>query len=383
MGIQERLHGGPCKAAGIRGDLIMVSKKKNGGKVFLWIYLSLTALLLAAIAFGLIRLWGFLKEYESTQQCYVTDAVLSELNGGNYTKIYEGLDELKAEISPYETEEALREQISRRLTGEFTLAKSAKYSTEDAPVYMLKCGGENAALLSLKKVSKTPEYGLDVFGFDKIYGLTAQRSERAEVKIPSNCAFTVNGKSPDGEFFTEERIPEAKYFGDFLNGEPTILTYAFGGLMNPPDIRFYNAKGKAIPVSFENGVYSSPLPTLDEEAAKAAETFASEFAKEYSKFVSHDSSFEKLIPYIPRGTKFYNDLRTFEPKYYTPHTGFEFRNEKLPGTTQYSENCFSVSLEYDHVIDYYGKEITYHTSFTVYTVNTPDKGWQAVNLVIN
>lgn len=360
-----------------------VNKRPRGGTVFLWIYISLTVLLLAAIAFGLIKLWGFLKEYESAQQNYVTDAVLAELNNGDHTRIYEGLDGLTAEISPYETEEALREQISNRLTGEFTLAKSAKYSTEETPVYMLKCGGENVALLSLKKISKTPKYGLDVFGFDKIYGFTAQRSESAEVKIPSVCTFTVNGKSTDGETFTEEEISGADYFGDYLKDKPTIRSYKFEGLMNPPDVRFYDANGKAIPVSLENGVYSCPLPTIGEDRAKAAETFASEFAKEYSKFVAYDTAFENLKPYIPRGTDFYDNLRTFNAQYYTPHNGYEFRNEKLLGTTQFSENCFSVSLEYDHVIIYHGNEITYHSSYTIYTVKTADKGWQAVNLVIN
>ncbi len=358
-------------------------KRPRGGTIFLWIYFSLTVLLLAAIAFGLIKLWGFLKEYESTQQYYITDAILTELNGGDHTKIYESLNELKAKMSPYETEEALRKQISNRLTGEFTLAKSAKYSTEDAPAYMLKCGGENVALLSLKKVSKTPKYGLDVFGFDKIYGLTAQFAESAEVKLPSNCTFTVNGKPADGESYTEENIPEAKYFGDFITGEPTMRSYRFEGLINKPEIRFRNANGNEIPASLENGVYTCPIPTLDEASARAAETFASEFAKEYSKFVTHDNAFEDLKPYIPRGTEFYDNLRTFNAKHYTPHTGFEFRNEKLLGTTQYSENCFSVSLEFDHVIDYYGRLLTYHSSYTIYTVKTADKGWQTVNLIIN
>ncbi len=353
--------------------------KPRGGKVFLWIYITLTVLLLGAIAFGLTKLWGFLEEYEQSQEYYVTDAVLAELKSGNYEKIFEGLD---IEISPYETEEELHEQIESRLKGEFTLTKSVKYSTEETPAYMLECGGENIALLAIKRVAKTPKYGLDIFGFDKIYGITVQQNERAEVKLPSSCTFTINGKSPEGEDFTEEPIEGAERFGDFLPEKPVMRSYVIEGLMNAPDIQFFDEKGAAIPVSLENGVYSGVLPTTDAETAAQAETFVQEFSKEYSKFITNDLKFEELKPYLSKDTKFYKDLRTVNVTFYTPHTGYKFENENLLGTTQYSENCFSVSLEYDQVIDYYGRDVTYHSSYTIFAVKTKN-GWQAVDLVLN
>lgn len=355
-------------------------KKKNIGKrVYYSILLSLTGILLAAAAFGLIKLWGFLEEYELTQQSYVTEPILAELNVGNYTKLFEGLD---AEISPYETKEALHEQITDRLNGEFTATKSAKYSTEDAPVYLLKSGGENIALLELKKTSKTPKYGLDVYGYNRIYGITATMNEEVKIVIPNTVKFTVNGKSPENEFFTEEQIPETERFGEFLVGKPKMRTYKLTGLMNPPEIRFYNANGEEIPVSPENGVYTCGLPTLDSSLAKEAEEFATEFAKLYSEFVAYDIYFADLKPYLKKGTEFYDNLKTFNAQFYTPHQGYEFREEKILGTTQYSDACFTVKPEYDHVIKFYAQEKVYHTSYTVYAVKT-DEGWKAIDLTIN
>ncbi len=362
------------------------SEKKRPRKVFMWIYITLTVLLLAAAAFGLTKLWGFLEEYEQSQEYYVTDAILAELNGGDYTKILENAD---VGFSPYETEDALRRQIESRLDGgKFTLVKSAKHSTEDAPAYILRCGNENienVAVLALKKVSKTPKYGLDIYGYDRFYDIQARQDERAEVKLPGSCSFTINGKAPEGEEFTEEPIEDAERFGGYLSEKPVMRSYVIEGLMNAPDIRFFDENGNEIGdirVSPENGVYSCALPTTDAETAARAETFVSDFSKEYSRFVTNDVSFEELKPYIPSGTKFYNDLRSLKVQFYTQHSGYRFENEKLSGTTQYSENCFSVSIEYDHVIDYYGKDVTYHSSYTIYAVKT-ENGWRAVDLVLN
>ncbi len=359
------------------------TKKKRkpglGGKIFFAIYFSLTIILCTAIAIGLGKLWGFLKEYEQSQQVYAVDVILAELNSGNYSKIFEGLD---AEISPYETGDDLRRQVTSRINGEFTSAKSAKYSTEESPAYLLKCGGENLAVLALKKTSKTPKYGMDIYGFDRIYGIEAQRNERAEVVVPSNCTFTINGKAPDGESFTEEHIPEAEYFGKYLDNEPAMRSYVFEKLMFQPEIRFFDKNGSPLPTLLENNVYSCALPTIDNEAAKDAEEFAFKFAKEYNKYIAYDTWFQSLAKYIPSDTEFYENLRTFNAQYYAPHSGYDFRDEKFLGTTQYSDECFSVSLEYDYVVISHGNEVPFHNSYTIFTVKT-QKGWQAVNLILN
>lgn len=359
-----------------------ISKTKKTGagkKVFYAIYFSLTAILLTAITAGLVILWGFLKEYEQSQEYHATDAVLAELNSGNLNKIFEGLD---IEISVYETEASLREQITERLAGEFSCTKSAKYSTDDAPAYLLRCDGKTVGILKLEKQGTTPKYGLNIYGYGGISGISAEMSKHARVVLPSTCTFTVNGKSPDGEFFTEERIPEAKRFGDLLSAEPTIRTYAFGGLMNPPDIRIFDKNGKQLPVSLENDVYSAVLPITDTEAAAQAEDFAYEFAQLYNQFISYDIQFYELKPYMVRGTEFYKNLANFMPQFYGTHTGFEFRNKEILNTTQYDDDCFSVSLEYDHVVFTRYQEHVYHVSYTVYVVKT-DEGWRAVDLVLN
>lgn len=353
--------------------------KTKGKKVFFAIYFSFTAILLAAAAAGLVILWGFLEEYEQSQEYHVTDAVTAELNSGDLTKIFEGLD---IKISPYETQEALRKQISERLSGEFSCTKSAKYTTEDAPAYLLRCGGDTVGVLTLKKQGTTPKYGMDTYAYGGISGVTADLSRHARVTLPSTCTFTVNGISPDGEFFTEERIPEAKRFGDLLTAEPTMRTYAFGGLMNPPDIRIYDKNGNSLPVTLENDVYSAALPITDPETAAQAEDFAYEFARLYNQFISNDIEFYKLKPYMVRDTEFYKNISGFMPQYYGAHSGFEFRNKEITETVRYDDRCYSVSLEYDHVVLTYSQEHVYHVSYTVYAVNT-DEGWRVVDLVIS
>lgn len=360
-------------------DKSEIKKKTRGKKVFYIIYFSLTAILLCAAAVGLSILWKFLGEYEQSQEYHTTDAVLAELNSGDLTKIYDGLD---IAISPYETEEMLREQIATRLDGEFTCTKSAKYSTDNAPAYLLRCSGKTVGILKLKKQGSTPKYGLNIYGYSEISGVSAEMGSSAKVTLPSTCTFTINGKSPDGETYTEQPIPETKRFGDLLSSEPVMRTYEITGLMNPPDIRIFDKNNKPLPVALENDEYSAVLPTTDPESAKQAEDFAYQFAQLYNQFISYDIKFYDLKPYMLKGTEFYKNLSGFMPQFYSNHKGFEFRNKKLLGTTQYDDNCFSVSLEYDHVIFSKYQEHVYHVSYTVFVVNT-ENGWRAVDLILN
>lgn len=360
-----------------------MSRKKNksntGEKVYFSIYFSLSALLIAAIIFGIVKLWGFLKEYEASQQYHTTNAVLDELNSGNLSKLFAGIDD---EISEYETMQALYDQITERFTGEFTCTKSGKYSTDDNPAYMLKCGGENAAVLYLKKESTTPKYGLDIFGYDKITGVVAQKNESAAIMLPDTCTFTINGKSAEGLPYTGEEISDAEKFGDFLDKKPAMRTYSVDGLMNIPEIKMYDKNGNQLPVSFEDNTFSCTLPTTDNEAALQAEEFAFEFACKYNEFVSYDIYFYSLTPYLIKGTELYENLRTYLAQYYGYHTGYEFRNKEVVSNTQYSDNCFAVNLKYQHVLFSYGKEIVYDISYTIYVTNI-DGNWKTVNMIIN
>ncbi len=355
-------------------------KKTSRGKtVFRVIYLSLTVLLLGAAAFGLTKLWGFLKEYEISQEYYVTDEVLAELNSGNYEKIFEGLD---VEISPYETEEDLHEQIESRLVGEFTVTKSAKYSTDDMPAYLLRCGGKTVGVLKLKKQGTTPKYGLNIYGYSDISGISAEMETSVKVTLPSTCTFTINGRQPEGEPYTEEEIPEAKRFGDRLSSEPVMRSYTISGLMSTPDIRIFDKNNAQLPVTIDGSEYSAVLPTTDPILAQQAEDFVYQFAQLYNQFISYDIEFSDLKPYMLKGTEFYKNLSGFRAQYYSYHTGFEFRNKELLNTTQYDENCFSVSLEYDHVVFTAYQEYVYHVSYTVFAVNT-ESGWRVADLVLN
>lgn len=354
-------------------------KPLKGKRVFYIIYFSLTVLLLGAIAAGLAILWNFLGEYEQSQEYHATDAVLAELNGGDLTKIYKGLD---IAISPYETEEMLREHIAKRLDGEFTCTKSAKYSTDDTPAYLLRCGGKTVGILKLRKQGTTPKYGLNIYGFSGISGISAEMGSSARVTLPSTCTFTINGKPPVGETYTEEQIPDAKRFGSQLSAEPVMRTYEISGLMDPPDIRIFDKNNKQLPVTLKDDEYSAVLPVTDPGSAREAEDFAYQFAQLYNQFISYDIKFYELKPYMLKETEFYKELAGFMPQFYPNHKGFEFRNKKLLNTAQYDGNCFSVSLEYDHVVFSKYQEHVYHVSYTVFAVNTED-GWRAADLVLN
>lgn len=361
-----------------------MKKRKTGTVVFYVIYFLFFSAAAAAAVFLLAKLWDFLEEYESSQLCYVTDAVLEKLNGGDYAEIYKGAD---TDISPYETEDALYRQIATRidgLGGEITCTKSAKQSRADKPVYVLSRGGEQFAYMSLKKGGKTEKYGIDLYEFDSIYGIAAQKDEYVYVTLPSSVSFTINGQLPAEELREEaSAIPGTERFGEFLTSAPVMETYFIGGFLERPVIRFHlGEKELAGKYDEESRSWSCGLPVTDEEALRSAKEFALDFSHKYSSYIANDISFAELSKNIPADTKLYGDMYNYEGQYYTWHSGYEFKENEITSAVQYSDKCFSVSVRYKHIVYFGGEEYEYPADNTVFLVKNGE-GWQVADLIMN
>lgn len=359
----------------------MRARRQTGTIVFYAIYFVLLAAALSAAVIGLGELWKLLQRYEECQMYHVTDAVAAELDSGRLDMLYQAADR---NISPYETEDMLHEQLRQRFSGEFSFRKNAKESRKERPVYTLRCGDEPVCLMSLKQTGTDPDYGFEIYGVDRLYGLTPEMNESVTFTIPTGCSVKINGIPLfSGDAHTAEPVAEAENFGGYLECFPELLTYTIDGLMFPPQLEFADSSGAPIAAEQdENGAYACPFPVGDKETAEQAAQFALEFSELYSRYIANDAYFSSLSGLIPEHTKLYRDLSTYEGQFYTYHTGYEFTGEKILRTTRYSDSCFAVRVSYTHNVFYGGETFSYPADNTVFMVRT-DNGWKAVGLTMN
>ncbi len=355
---------------------------KKGTAVFWFIYALMLCAAIAVIVFSLSKFWDFIKGYEDSQIYHVTDKIMAEFNSGDLSKIYDGLD---AELSPYETKEMFENQVKQRLDGEITCSKSAKESRRDRPVYLLKCGGEGFAYMSLKKSGADEKYGFELYGFESVYGIEPERNEYVRITLPDNCTFKINGVSPVGETETKTDVyKETKYFLDYITDTPAVKTFLIDGLMYPPDVTFYDKSGALLEYDFdgETRSFSCELPITDKALAESAGEFALDFSHRYSKYIANDASFNEVARDIPPETELYTNLYEYEEFYYTWHTDYDLIDDKILSVTQYTDDCFAARVSYTHIVYYNGKEFVYPADNTVYMVRSGD-GWIVPNIVMN
>lgn len=357
------------------------TKSRRGTVVFYTIYFVLLAGALSAAAVGLGQLWQFLAHYESSQIYHVTDAVAEQLNSGDLSLLYAAAD---TDISPYEDENLLRRQIDERFTGEFSLKKNIKKSTAEVPVYTVMCGEDAVAFLTMKQSGKDRLYDLPLYSPAGITGISPVKNEKVTLTFPTGYTAYINGvELLPGTEFTSEPIAEAENFGEYLPQAPEMRTCTVSGLMYPPEVSVHDGSGNELPLErSDNGVTLFRYPDASGEAADRAAEFAMEFSQTYSKYIANDVWFSAVSPYIQQDTKLYGDLKTYEGQFYTYHTGYDFSEEKVVRTTQYSDTCFAVRVSYVHNVYSYGETFSYPADNTIFVVDT-EEGLRAVGLVMN
>lgn len=355
-------------------------RSRTGTVVFYSIYFVLLAAVLSAAVIGLGQLWQFLSHYEASQIYHVTDALEEQLDSGDHSLLYAAAD---GDISPYENEEMLHRQIDERFTGDFSLRKNIKKSTKDAPVYTVMCGDDAVAFLTLKQSGKDALYDLALYSPDSITGISAVKNERVTLSYPDGITPYINGKALlSGTALSSEPIAEAEGFGEYLADIPETHTCTIDGLMYQPQVEFRDGSGNVMPMENTGNSYVCSYPAASGDLADEAAQFAMGFSQLYSRYIANDAYFSSLSGYIPEDSKLYSDLRTYEGQFYTYHTSYDFTEEKVVRTTQYSDSCFAVRVSYVHNVYSYGETFSYPADNTVLVVNT-DAGMKVVALTMN
>lgn len=357
----------------------MREKTSKGTIAFRAVYLTLSVIAVIAVCAVIGWLSDFLTDYESSQQKYVINDIVAELESGELSKVFSGTE---IKVSDFENEQTYKDAFAATLNGKFTCIKNQKESTEKRPVYTLKSDGKAFASLALKEKADKTKHGFSLYEFDTVYGIDVPKNESVTITAPENYKITVNGTALTSAHRKKtEAVPLSDKFGDYLSQTPMMATYYIDGLINAPVVFATDESGKECSAQYDEKAktYTYPFGKCEN---KEAEAFAFEFSHRYSEYIADDIGFGQLSPYIDANAKLYLDMYYYEGKYYSWHSDYDFRNEETVEVLKYSDDCLSVRVKYDHVIIYGGEDHIYPADNTVYLVKNGDS-WKAVNVVMN
>lgn len=215
-------------------EIEVKTKKSLFWKIY-WIY---TVVLAATIVALLIVLWKFLGVYENTRPTFTMDALMLELEAGNYDTFTQAFAKEENLENASVVLPALFDGVEKNAIAYGKLA--GKY-TEKHPVYAITINKELTATISLKQSSQVQSFGLQGWELDGMSAV-ANGSEKALVTIPTDAFLIVN---------------------DIAVAQNETGSYSITGLYHKPVIEVMDKEGNKITLAEnEDGSYKYSYYTV-------------------------------------------------------------------------------------------------------------------------
>lgn len=372
-------HFAPKEERRERGKRRPPAKKRTGKGtiVFRAIYISLTLLAVAAVTAGLFVLWDFLAEYESYLPEKAVERAIQPLRQGEYTAVYDSAD-----FTPnrYEDDSAAREYVAGLFKGELSYSKDVRLSTEEAPVYAIKCGGKRVCTLTLKDAGERSDWGFPLYAAAGYSGVEIPTSA-ITVTAPSNAEIRINGVPLREMPVKSEQVKECAHFYGYIDEIPGMAEYRVEGFTHEPEVTAFRADGTALPQEKSGSEYRFALDCG--EIPQELSELAVNASKTYSKYISADAAFSAVAQYIPQDVPIYDNISTYEAKFYTPHSDYDFLDVSVGEYRRYTEDCVSLRVTYTQRIyaGYFG-DFDFPTDNTLYLARSGGE-WLVTDIVMN
>ena len=355
-------------------------RKKRSGKgavVFNTLYISFTLLAVAAVVVGLCVLWGFLAEYESCLPEKVVERAIKPLEQGDYTAVYDS-----AGFAPnrFEDDSAAREYVSGLFSGEISYSKDVRLSTEETPIYAVKSGGRRVCTLTLKDTGKRSDRGFPLYQAAEFSGVEIPTSG-ISVTAPDNAELRINGVPMREMPLKSEQIKECAHFYGYIDEIPAMAEYRAEGFTREPEVTALRNDGTALSQEKSGAEYRFSLD--GGEIPSELSEYAADASMTYSKYISADAPLSALAQYIPQDVPLYDNISTYEAKFYTPHSGYDFLDVSVGDFRRYTEDCVSLRVTYTQRIyaGYLG-DYDFPTDNTLYLAKSGGE-WIVTDIVMN
>lgn len=347
--------------------------KTKGTIAFRAIYISLTALLAIAIAVGLFILYSFLSDYEKTLPEKSVDEIITRLNSGDYSDITATAE---FQSNGFEDENVYNEYCNGLFNGDYTYSRISKESSEVLQTYKIKSGKNEIARVVLKQTGGKSSFGFPLYSISSVTSGEV-KTKTVTVTAPSCASVYLNGICVDTAYITSKSEPDKSLdnFLEYLDMKPYNVTYTVDGFLNEPVITAKDFMGNELQLG-ENNTFSLAT-TKDDELSQ----YALDFSLTYSKFISNDGTKAAVIEQLTDNNPMIPDIEDFENNYYAWHTDYAFADEKASEPTFYSENCATVRVTYNHIIES-TETFTFPADNTIYLVKINGE-WRVSQLIMN
>ncbi len=340
----------------------MASRKRL--PTFYRVYFGVILVVLMAIVVGMIWLTGLLSEYESAQPYNVADEVFEKyyLSGDFGT-----LADMTHDEKSFDTADAVAKQLSANCAKDTLSYTSVSSGDSNILKYIVKSGDVKISSFTLKKSGETTDRGFDLYVEDS-FELYYTAEESVTVLVPENSQVFVNEKLLGEEYIRDADVVLAEE-GTVPEGliPPKYTRYSVDGLIEKPSLKVmtdgvenapvYNEETKEYEASF---ISNAALEAEHKEFILSA-------VKEYAKYMQNDGRWGNVRPYFDPSTDLYDSVRTAEPQYVHPHTGYRFDEEYAGEFYAYDDNTFSCRVHVVQALEYYGMEdFTDKIELTVY-----------------
>lgn len=350
-------------------------KKLTGFKKFLIIYPAVFVIL-SGIVF--VYLYGLLKDYEASEPNNVMEEFVGNMTADSIGSLLEDTD---MELTEFESMDVLEDYfVSKVADKEITYKRKSGEFTQSTPVYVLTAGEEVIAKVTLKESGKNSHN----FSEWKIGSIefTDYESETQEVTIlaPANAEVFVNGVKVGDSYKSQEDtiVTETKNIGDYTESA-YMSSYKIAGLMKAPDITA-TLDGSSLGVVANEGTYEVSFPT-DEALLAEQQGNIKVIMEDYGRYIINRGNLETLLSHTVGTAKTYlSDIPAVWAYLWGVQYTYEFQNESITDLVKYSENCFSVEVYFDLVVDFNTGNDIKKTSMT-YIFVKQDNNWYLADFI--
>lgn len=323
-----------------------------------WFYGGVGIFLLVVVIGTLVTmnwLWGYLDEYEKGTVDYAFDRYVSLVNQKKFDQIYEDSGFKETEFAP---------------KSDYIKNLSKRYEKKLEHPSFLKIMSKNAEKVSYEL--RDADKKIDTVSVVKTADGYVVKTEppkflpAIQINAPHGIDITVNGKSLDEGYISGEPNEVVQFLGiKEKTYTPTLLSYKVDGFIEPPKVEASTQGGAVIElVQAEDGGYTV-YTYADDNKQESLKKLALEASQTYAEFITNDATTDKVLAYIYKDCNFYNEVKTFDNKWYSTHSGFKYEDIKVEKAEDYSHGLYSVTVSFNYIVKRYNKDYPFPSKYAV------------------
>jgi len=167
------------------------------------------------------------------------------------------------------------------------------------------------------------------------------------IDIIDSFTLAINGIQIDDSFLLKDGIKTAETDRLKLHRKIYRILYGFD---DPPEVSIVSAAGKEGVIRNTGDLHFIQEFISDGALEAQYKDRAIATAKTYAEFMTFDTTLRELQRYFETGTEIYNNIRTSEVYFYTPHINYWFENVTASEFFARENDTFSCRVTFDHYV---------------------------------